>query len=75
MSDSTSHSHGPIVEPHDDSMGYPPESHGGHMGHDARPAGMLNIFTYSSHYVFLPLCHFVRLQHGGGHIFRGRKAI
>jgi cytochrome c oxidase subunit IV len=51
MSDQPTHSHGPIVEPHDNSLGYPPESHGGHMGHDAHAGGIAKYI-----YVFIALC-------------------
>jgi cytochrome c oxidase subunit IV len=53
MADQPTHAHGPIVEPHDDSMGYPLESHGGHLGYTA-PHASTGIAKYI--YVFIALC-------------------
>ncbi len=51
MSDQSTDAHGPIVEPHDSNLGYPPESHGEHMGHDAHAGGIAKYI-----YVFIALC-------------------
>ena len=51
MSEHSSQSHGPIVEPHDGSLGYEYERHGAPSGHDAHASGIAKYI-----YVFIALC-------------------
>jgi cytochrome c oxidase subunit IV len=51
MSDRPTHAHGPVVEPHDDHIGYPPDVHGLHTEHEAHQTGIAKYI-----YVFIALC-------------------
>jgi cytochrome c oxidase subunit IV len=51
MSEHSPQSHGPVVEPHDGSLGYDMSAHGAPSGHDAHATGIAKYI-----YVFIALC-------------------